>query len=242
MSITSSNNLAVNNSLTVNSNTILGVDNTSTLIINSKPTINSDMTISGNINQTNGTITTSSSNINLNGNVIINPTKSLSCGPISCSSINNSGAILCSSINNSGSYNAITCSSINNSGALTQSALAKFSNDIRVNSGQSVYVTDASLSNFSRIHHSGAGGYIDYTGGLNLRNSTTSSASPTDTFNINGSNQGTFNYNLNTTGITNNTNAITNNGVLTQNSTANISSGLNVSGLPYFFGTSANFP
>ena len=32
--------------------------------------------------------------------------------------------------------------------------------------------------------------------------------------------KGTFNYNLNTTGITNNTNSITNNGTLTQNADA----------------------
>ena len=77
--------------------------------------------------------------------------------------------------------------------------------------------------------------YIDYTGGLNLRNATTSSGNPTITFNINKTtNQGTFNYNLNTTGITNSTNALTNNGVLTQNSTANINSDINVSGLPFF--------
>ena len=85
--------------------------------------------------------------------------------------------------------------------------------------------------------------YIDSTGGLYFRNSTTSVGSPTDTFNINSStNQGTFHYNLNTTGITNNTNAITNNGILTQNSTANINAALNVTGLPYFVGTSSNFP
>ena len=51
MSITSSNNFAVNNSLTVSNNTVLGADTTSTLIINSKPTFNSDVTINSNINQ-----------------------------------------------------------------------------------------------------------------------------------------------------------------------------------------------
>jgi len=44
------------------------------------------------------------------------------------------------------------------------------------------------------MHHSGASAYIDYTGGLNFRNSTISAASPTDTFNINSSsNEGKFN-------------------------------------------------
>jgi hypothetical protein len=171
------------------------------------------MTISGNINQTNGTITTSSSNINLNGNVIINPTKSLSCGAISSTSINNSG-----------SYNAISCTSINNSGTLTQSAVANFSNDIKVNSGQSVYITNSGLTNFLRMHHSGAAAYIDFIGVLNFRNSTTNPNNPTDTFNINNTtNQGTFSYNLNTTGIINNTNAITNNAALYQNSNATFS-------------------
>jgi len=75
MSITGCNNLAVNNSLTFNSNTILGNDNTSTLIINSKPTFNSDMTISGNINQTNGNFSSGSGNITLNGDMIISGSK-----------------------------------------------------------------------------------------------------------------------------------------------------------------------
>ena len=57
---TNFNNVSINNSLSVNTNSILGVDNTSTLIVNSKPTFNSDMTISGNINQTSGTFSTGS--------------------------------------------------------------------------------------------------------------------------------------------------------------------------------------
>jgi len=73
MSITSSNNLAVINSLTVNSNNILGVDTTSTLNINSKPTFNSDLTINANINQTSRSFSTSG-DITLNGNVVISKT------------------------------------------------------------------------------------------------------------------------------------------------------------------------
>jgi hypothetical protein len=226
---TNFNNVSINNSLSVNTNSILGVDNTSTLIINSKPTFNSDMTISGNINQTSAnTFSTGTGNINLNGNITVNPTKSLT-----------SGAISCSSINNSGSYNAISCSSINNSGTLTQGGISTFSNIIKVNSGQSVYITDSGLTNFLRMHHSGAASYIDFTGVLNFRNSTSSSANPTDTFNINNStNQGTFNYNLNTNGITNSTNAITNNAALYQNSNATFS---NVIVAPGIKSTSAAF-
>jgi len=153
---------------------------------------------------------------------------------------------------NSGIFSGIT-----NNSTLSQVGLASFSNDIKVNTGNSVYITNSAGTYFLRMHHSGVGGgaYIDCTGGLNLRNSTTSSASPTDTFNINSlSNEGTFNYNLNTKGITNSSTAgITNNGILTQNLTCNINSVLNVSGNSnlnsnlnvlgnaYFVGTSANF-
>ena len=216
---TNFNNVSINNSLSVNTNSILGADNTSTLIINSQPTINNNSTFSGNISQTgSNTFSTGTGNITLNGNVSITGSKSLSTG---------------------------TGQTVIN-GTLNQVGLAKFSNDIRVNTGQSVYVTDASLSNFLRMHHSGAGGYIDYTGGLNLRNSTTSAASPKDTFNINGSNQGTFNYNLNTTGITNNTNAITNNAALYQNSNAIFSNvivapGIKSSSAAFYCGSSNDF-
>ena len=74
------------------------------------------------------------------------------------------------------------------------------------------------------MHHSGVGAYIDYTGGLNLRNGT----GTIDTFNFNNStNQGTFNYNLNTNGITNSsTNAINNSGTLTQTGAATFSTNI----------------
>ena len=77
MSITSSNNLAVNNSLTVNENSIFGVDNTSTLICNSMPTFNSDIIINANITQNSGNFSTGSGNVNLNGDVIIANNKTL---------------------------------------------------------------------------------------------------------------------------------------------------------------------
>jgi len=75
------------------------------------------------------------------------------------------------------------------------------------------------------------GSYIDYTGGINLRNGT----GTVDIFNINNSiNQGLFNHNLNTNGISNNNNAIVNNAVLNQNSTCNVNSVLNVFGALMF--------
>ena len=213
MSITSSNNLAINNSLTVNSNTILGNDNTSTLIVNSKPTFNSDMTISGNINQTNGTFSTSSSNIYLNGDVLISGTKKLTTGT-GLTTINgisqfNNNIYVASNKNiyitdgtnflrlvhsgtqaffdytgnmnfryNSNSAlttfkidgttnqatfpynlntNGITNSTnaITNNSTLSQVGLASFSNDIKLNVGQSVYITNSSLTTFLRMHHSG---------------------------------------------------------------------------------------
>jgi len=200
------------------------------------------MTISGNINHTGAnTFSTGTGNISLNGNIIVNPTKSLTSGVISCSSINNSGTLStgvieiynasfpyidmksvisdydirfgCTSgssgtsgqgtltINaantiisspltaNSGTFSGITNNTnvLTNNSTLSQVGLANFSNDIKVNIGQSVYIINSGLTNFLRMHHSGVGGaaYIDYTGELNFRNSTTSSVSPTNTCNIN---------------------------------------------------------
>ena len=81
MSITSFNNLAVNNSLTVNGNTILGSDSTSTLIVNSKLTFNTDITITGNIVQSGtSTFSTSLGDTTFNGNVIISGSKKLTTG------------------------------------------------------------------------------------------------------------------------------------------------------------------
>ena len=176
MSITSSNNLAVNNSLTVNSNTILGNDNTSTLIVNSKPTFNSDVTISGNIDQTNGTFSTGSGNITLNGDVVISGTKKLTTG----------------------------------TGITTVNGTSQFNNNIYIASNKNIYITDG--TNFLRLVHSGTQGFFDYTGNMIFRLN-----SATTTFKIDGiTNQGTFYYNLNTTGITNSTNAIINNSTLNQ--------------------------
>ena len=80
MSITSSNNLSVNNSLTVSGKTILGNDNSSTLIVNSIQTFNNGTNIIGNLAQTSGTFSTSSITNYLNGDVIINGSKTLTTG------------------------------------------------------------------------------------------------------------------------------------------------------------------
>ena len=77
MSITSSNDLAVNNSLTVTGNTILGSHATSTLLINATSTIYNGLTIYGNIAQNSGTFSTGSDNVYLNGDVIIQNNKTL---------------------------------------------------------------------------------------------------------------------------------------------------------------------
>ena len=90
--------------------------------------------------------------------------------------------------------------------------------------GKSLYIGQ---SNYIRIHHSGAGSVIDYTDGLNFRNSGTTSS----LFINSSTNQATFNYNLNTTGITNNTNSITNNGVLYQNNSSTFSNYISTPGI-----------
>ena len=77
MSITSSNNLAVNNSLTVNGNMVLGSHLTSTLLINATSTIYNGLTIHGNIVQNSGSLSTGSDNVYLNGDVIIQNNKTL---------------------------------------------------------------------------------------------------------------------------------------------------------------------
>ena len=88
----------------------------------------------------------------------------------------------------------------------------KCNNNIYVLSGKSLYITDAYLSKYLRNYHDGTNAYIDYTGNLVFRNSGS-----TTSLSINGTNnQISFNYNLNTTGITNSTNAITNNSTLSQ--------------------------
>jgi hypothetical protein len=378
MSITSSNNLAVNNSLTVSGNTILGTNATSTLICNATASIINGMSISGNINQTGSTtFSTGTGNISLNGDVIISTNKKLTTstaqttinslytringsvsimnakelyfvdetysnylkilhdgtngyfdytgivyfrkdGSVNVFSLNSNGQVTfhdtlnttgitnTGAINSTGNiylsvgkslyigqsnyirihhsgggsvidytdglyfrnsgttaslffnntsnqatfnYNLNTYGIINNTtelknnstlnqvgnasfgGTITSTGLIQANYDIRVLSGNSLYVTNAGLTNYLRIHHTGTGGMsiVDYTGGLFFRNTGT-----TETFKISDTNnQGTFNYNLNTTGITNGTNAIINNGILTQNSTANINSDLNVSGIAF---------
>ena len=71
-------------------------------------------------------------------------------------------------------------------------------------SGKSLYITDSIISKYLRNYHDGTNAYIDYTGNLNFRNAGTTTA-----LSLSGtSNQLTFNYNLNTKGIINNTNAI----------------------------------
>ena len=141
MSITSSNNLAVNNSLTVTGNTILGADSTYTLICNSKPTFNTDVTINGNITQSSSnTFSTGSGTVNLNGDVVISSTKKLTTG----------------------------------TGLTTINGITQANNIIKILSGSSLYITDAALTNYLRMHHSGAASYFDYTGGLYFRNSGSS--------------------------------------------------------------------
>ena len=123
MSITSSNNLAVNNSLSVNGNTILGTNSSNTLICNATITFNNPLTLNGNFVQNSGTLNTTSGTNYLNGNVIIGSTKTLTTGT-GDTTVNGllkcNGAATFTSINNSGTYNVINCSSINNSGTLTQ--------------------------------------------------------------------------------------------------------------------------
>ena len=189
MSITSSNNLAVNNSLTVTGNTILGADSAYTLICNSKPTFNTDVTINGNITQSSSnTFSTGSGTVNLNGDVVISSTKKLTTG----------------------------------TGLTTINGITQANNIIKILSGSSLYITDAALTNYLRMHHSGAASYFDYTGGLSFRNS----GSVTSLQLNNTNNQGTFNYNLNTNGIINSTNGITNNSTLSQVGSATFSGGI----------------
>jgi len=178
MSITSSNNLSVNNSLTVNGNTVLGSHLTSTLLINATSTIYNGLTVHGNIVQNSGSLSTGTDNVYLNGDVIIQNNKTLT-------------------------------TSI---GTTTNNGLLQCDNNIYVLSGKSLYITDAYLSKYLGNYHDGTNAYIDYTGNLILRNSGT-----TTSLSINSSNnQATFNYNLNTNGITNGTNPITNNSTLSQ--------------------------
>ena len=117
---------------------------------------------------------------------------------------------------------------LNNDGVLNQT------DHIYLSSNKSIYISDGTsttfataTSNFMRLIHSGIQGFIDYTGNFNIRN-----RSATTTFKIDGvSHQGTFNYNLNTTGITNNTNAITNNSPFYQNSTSSFSALITSNGI-----------
>ena len=80
MSITSSNNLAVNNSLTVNGNTVLGTNSSNSLICNATTTFHNPFTINANIVQNSGTINTTSGTNYLNGNVVIGSSKTLTTG------------------------------------------------------------------------------------------------------------------------------------------------------------------
>jgi len=165
MSITSSNNLAVNNSLTVNGNSIFGSDSTDTVIINGTSTINNGLTISGNINQNSGSFSTGTGGVNLNGDVVISSTKKLTTG----------------------------------TGLTTINGILQTNNHIYVATNKSIYITDSTFTNYLRLINSGVSSYFDYTGGLNFRNSGS-----TTSFSLNNSNnQATFYYNLNTTGITN---------------------------------------
>ena len=84
-----------------------------------------------------------------------------------------------------------------------------------------------SQSNYIRIHHSGGGSFIDYTDGLNFRNSGLTSSLVISC----STNQATFQYNLNTTGITNSTNSFTNNGVLYQNNSSTFSNYISAPGI-----------
>ena len=80
MSITSSNNLAVNNSLNVNGNTVLGTNNSNSLICNATTTLYSPLTINANIVQNSGTLNTTSDTNYLNGNVVIGAYRTLTTG------------------------------------------------------------------------------------------------------------------------------------------------------------------
>jgi hypothetical protein len=116
------------------------------------------------------------------------------------------GSVNVFSLNSDGKatfYNALNTTGITNTGAINSSG------NIYLPISKSLYIGE---SNYIRIHHTGAGSIIDYTDGLNFRNSGTTSSLVISSSN----NQATFNYNLNTTGITNSTNAITNNSTLSQ--------------------------
>jgi len=75
--ITTANNLSVNNSLTVNSNTVLGSDDTSTLIVNSHQTLNNGTIINGAITHLSGSFTSSGDTMYLNCDVLIGNAKKL---------------------------------------------------------------------------------------------------------------------------------------------------------------------
>jgi len=248
MSITSSNNLAVSNSLTVSGNTILGSDNTKTLIVNSLQTFNNGTTINGNITQNSGILNTTSDTNYLNGNVVIGAFRTLTTGGgmttingftqannniyvLSGKSLYITDSILSKylrnyhdgtnayidytgdlNLRNSGTTTSLTISGTNNQGTfnyvlntkgitngtttltnnstLTQNGLSYFADSIRVSSSKSVYVTDATTSNYIRLLHTGSSGsgFIDFTGDLNIRN-----AGSTYPLTISSStNQGTF--------------------------------------------------
>jgi len=80
MSITSSNKLAVNSSLTVNGNTILGTNSSNTFICNASSSFYNPLTINGNIVQNSGTLNTTSDTNYLNGNVVIVAYRTLTTG------------------------------------------------------------------------------------------------------------------------------------------------------------------
>jgi len=232
MSITSSNNLAVNNSLTVNSNTILGVDNTSTLIINSKPTINSDLTINANINQISGNISTTG-DITLNGNVIL--TKTLTGVGSSFKGITNTGTLSnIGTLSNTGTLSTgnleITNPSFSYIDMKTSSGNSDF--DVRIGcsngssgtSGQGTLTINAANTTITSSLTANSGtfsGITNNTSGI-TNNSTLSQVG-----------NATFSNSANFSSIQNSGNFV-NSGFLTQNSTANFNSDLNVSGLPYF--------
>lgn len=131
-------------------------------------------------------------------------------------------------------YDTLNTTGITNTGSINSTG------NIYLPIGKSLYIGQ---SNYIRIHHTGAGSFIDYTDGLNFRNSGTTSSLV-----INSStNQATFHYNLNTTGITNSTNAITNNSTLSQVGAATFTNNITAPGIrsvgysPFYAGSGNDF-
>jgi len=109
-------------------------------------------------------------------------------------------------------------------GLTSINGLSQANDIVKILSGKSIYITDAALTNYISMYHAGIGlaPYIDYTGGINFRNSGSTTSLIISSKNI----QVTFNYILNTTGISNNTNPIINNSTFTQNSVLNAIAGV----------------